>query len=119
MRGFTCWGQFVSMLFCQLGRAHSLREITNGLRNPFVVQVFGVSSNSSSNSSPTIACWYNAHNYLPRGKIHKYFDHHTAAYIVSAVGDRFLLGENSPRTTIPPVARGRHPNAPAFQESGG
>jgi len=20
MRGFTCWGQFVSMLFCQLGR---------------------------------------------------------------------------------------------------
>ena len=31
-RGFTCWGQFVSMLFCQLGRAHSLREITGGLR---------------------------------------------------------------------------------------
>ena len=23
-RGFTCWGQFVAMLFCQLGRAHSL-----------------------------------------------------------------------------------------------
>ena len=21
MRGFTCWWQFVSMLFCQLGRA--------------------------------------------------------------------------------------------------
>ena len=20
-RGFTCWGQFVAMLFCQLGRA--------------------------------------------------------------------------------------------------
>ncbi|HBJ74734.1 MAG TPA: transposase, partial [Syntrophaceae bacterium] len=33
MRGFTCWGQFVRMLFCQLGRAHSLREITNGLRS--------------------------------------------------------------------------------------
>ena len=33
MRGFTSWGQFVSMLFCQLGRAHSLREITNGLRS--------------------------------------------------------------------------------------
>jgi Transposase DDE domain/Domain of unknown function (DUF4372) len=30
-RGFTCWGQFVAMLFCQLGRAHSLREITGGL----------------------------------------------------------------------------------------
>jgi hypothetical protein len=32
-RGFTCWGQFVAMLFCQLGRAHSLREITGGLRS--------------------------------------------------------------------------------------
>ena len=30
-RGFTCWGQFVAMVFCQLGRAHSLREICNGL----------------------------------------------------------------------------------------
>jgi len=29
-RGFTCWGQFVAMLFCQLGRAHSLREICKG-----------------------------------------------------------------------------------------
>ena len=32
-RGFTCWGQFVAMLFCQLGRAHSLREITDGLKS--------------------------------------------------------------------------------------
>jgi hypothetical protein len=32
-RGFTCWGQFVSMLFCQFGRAQSLREITGGLRS--------------------------------------------------------------------------------------
>jgi len=30
-RGFSCWGQFVSMMFCQLGRAHSLREICHGL----------------------------------------------------------------------------------------
>ena len=30
-RGFTCWGQFVAMLFCQLGQAKSLREICNGL----------------------------------------------------------------------------------------
>jgi len=30
-RGFTCWGQFVAMLFCQVGRAHSLREICGGL----------------------------------------------------------------------------------------
>jgi hypothetical protein len=32
-QGFTCWGQFVAMLFCQLGRAHSFREITGGLRS--------------------------------------------------------------------------------------
>ena len=30
-RGFTCWGQFVAMLFCQLGHAQSLREICQGL----------------------------------------------------------------------------------------
>ena len=30
-RGFTCWTQFVGMLFCQLARADSLREICNGL----------------------------------------------------------------------------------------
>jgi IS4 transposase len=30
-RGFRCWTQFVSMLFCQLGHAQSLREITGGL----------------------------------------------------------------------------------------
>src|SRR5512139_1659828 len=32
-RGFACWSQFVAMLFCQLGRAHSLREIAGGLRS--------------------------------------------------------------------------------------
>jgi len=30
-RGFTCWGQFVAMLFCHLGKAQSLREICGGL----------------------------------------------------------------------------------------
>jgi hypothetical protein len=30
-RGFTCWGQFIAMLFCQVGRAGSLREICGGL----------------------------------------------------------------------------------------
>lgn len=31
-RGFSSWGQFVAMLFCQLAQAKSLREITEGLR---------------------------------------------------------------------------------------
>lgn len=30
-RGFTCWSQYVAMLFCHLGRAQSLREICDGL----------------------------------------------------------------------------------------
>ena len=30
-KGFTCWTQFVSMLFCQLSHAGSLRDICNGL----------------------------------------------------------------------------------------
>ena len=30
-KGFTCWTQFVAMLFCQLAHADSLREICNGL----------------------------------------------------------------------------------------
>ena len=30
-KGFICWTQFVSMLFCQVARTDSLREICNGL----------------------------------------------------------------------------------------
>lgn len=30
-KGFSCWNQFVAMLFCQLGQARSLREICGGL----------------------------------------------------------------------------------------
>ena len=30
-KGFSCWDQFVSMLFCQMASAHSLREICGGL----------------------------------------------------------------------------------------
>jgi hypothetical protein len=30
-KGFSSWEQFVAMLFCQLGQAHSLRKITGGL----------------------------------------------------------------------------------------
>jgi hypothetical protein len=32
-RGFSCWSQFVSMLFCQLAQARSLREISDGLKS--------------------------------------------------------------------------------------
>src|SRR5579864_6076956 len=30
-KGMTCWSQFIAMLFCHLGGARSLREITHGL----------------------------------------------------------------------------------------
>jgi len=32
-RGFSCWSQFVAMLFCQLVQARSLREISDGLKS--------------------------------------------------------------------------------------
>jgi hypothetical protein len=32
-RGFSCWAQFVSMLFCQMAQARSLREISDGLKS--------------------------------------------------------------------------------------
>lgn len=32
-KGFTCWEQFVAMLFCQLAQARSLREISEGLKS--------------------------------------------------------------------------------------
>jgi len=31
-KGFTCWDQFVAMLFCQVAQAKSLREICGGLQ---------------------------------------------------------------------------------------
>ncbi|HET9131584.1 MAG TPA: IS4 family transposase [Terriglobia bacterium] len=31
-KGFSCWTQFVAMLFCQLAQTDSLREICNGLK---------------------------------------------------------------------------------------
>ena len=30
-KGFTCWDQFVSMIFCQFAQCKSLREIGDGL----------------------------------------------------------------------------------------
>lgn len=30
-KGFSCWDQFVAMMFCQMGAANSLREICGGL----------------------------------------------------------------------------------------
>jgi len=35
-KGFGCWDQFVAMLFCQLGQAHSLRPLN------FVMSRFGL-----------------------------------------------------------------------------
>ena len=32
-KGLSSWSQMVAMLFCQLGRAHTLREISGGLRS--------------------------------------------------------------------------------------
>jgi hypothetical protein len=34
-KGFSCWAQFVAMLFCQMAQSKSLREITDGLTTVF------------------------------------------------------------------------------------
>lgn len=34
-KGFDSWSQLIAMLFAQLGRAHSLREICQGLAQTF------------------------------------------------------------------------------------
>ena len=81
-KGFDCWTQFVAMLFCQLGRAHSLREICGGLasvegklshlgvgplrrarRSPMPTRA--VRQPSSRTSS--IPCWAAASRLPPRG----------------------------------------------------
>jgi hypothetical protein len=55
-RGVSSWQQFVSMMFCQLGRAHSLREIEQGLRscegklNHLGIEAIGKSSLSYANA---------------------------------------------------------------------
>ncbi|NQU44598.1 DUF4372 domain-containing protein, partial [bacterium] len=38
-KGFSCWTQFVAMLFCHLGRADTLREICLNL-NPGAIVAF-------------------------------------------------------------------------------
>jgi len=32
-KGLSSWSQFVAMLFCQFGKAHTLREIEGGLKS--------------------------------------------------------------------------------------
>jgi hypothetical protein len=34
-KGFSCWSQFVAMMFCQLAQAKSLREIVDGISDGY------------------------------------------------------------------------------------
>ena len=64
-RGFTCWGQFVAMMFCQLGRAQSLREIRGGLAaSEGKPRQLGL---SAAPASSTLACTNRQH----RCRIHE------------------------------------------------
>ena len=38
-KGVSSWSQFVAMLFCQLGRTHSLREIEGGLKSCLTTKI--------------------------------------------------------------------------------
>ena len=59
-RGFTCWDQFVSMMFCQLGRAYSLREICNGL-----LTCAGKKLHLGSLKLPSVLLWPMPTNIVP------------------------------------------------------
>ena len=67
-RGFSCWGQFVSMLFCQLGRAHSLREICHGLST-----CEGKLSHLGSRRLPNALPWRMLTNIVPGNSTNDYF----------------------------------------------
>jgi hypothetical protein len=61
-KGFSCWDQFVAMLFCQFGQAHSLREICGGLATSFGKMVHLGLSKAPSRSTLAYA---NAHRPWP------------------------------------------------------
>lgn len=42
-KGFSCWGPLVSMMFCQMETAHSLGEISHGLKTAVGTQSSGTS----------------------------------------------------------------------------
>jgi Domain of unknown function (DUF4372) len=77
-KGFTCWGQFVAMLFCQVAQLKSLREVYMGLAScEAPLKHLGISetprnrrwrmptktgpgSPGSSTTHCSINCWKNA-----------------------------------------------------------
>ena len=61
-RGFGCWDHFVAMLFCQLGRAQSLREICGGLASCMGKLVhLGVTQGAPSKSTLAYANGHRRH----------------------------------------------------------
>src|SRR6266478_3634632 len=82
-KGFSSWGQFVAMLFCQLGRAHSLREICGGL----------------ASCEGKLKHWGNANRWWQRQDARRSFGSRTSssAWIRarSTCACRFSIGQNS------------------------
>ena len=69
-KGFSCWDQFVAMLFCQLGQAHSLREICGGLAS-----CFGKAKHLGLQSSPKRSTLSYANEHRPWQLYEKVFYH--------------------------------------------
>ena len=67
-RGFSSWDQFVAMLFCQLGRAHSLREISGGLQT-----CFGKLRHLGMEKAPSHSTLAYANEHRPYGLFEKIF----------------------------------------------
>ena len=87
-KGFTCWAQFVSMLFCQLGRAHSLREITGGLRScEGKLKHLGI-------TAPSHSTWLTPTNIVPGSFIKRSFFNSSIGVVVQVVGKKTFRFKN-------------------------
>ena len=67
-KGFGCWDQFVAMLFCQMGQAHSLREICGGLAS-----CFGKAKHLGLHSAPKRSTLSYANEHRPWQLYERYF----------------------------------------------
>jgi Domain of unknown function (DUF4372) len=61
-RGFTCWGQFVAMLFCQLGQARCLGQRQGNLNRQ--MPYFTQKPNCSNNAKAKLVLIWTALRYI-------------------------------------------------------
>lgn len=88
-KGFTCWQQFVAMLFCQIGHAHSLREICGGLASSL-----GKIRHLGIESSPNRSTLSYANEHRPWQLYQKIFYHLLERCQAAAFGKKVFTFKN-------------------------